>query len=515
MQGTGDELTNPAQQFMVLTRATNTAVQAGADGLFNTADDVHFQNNQTTPFVDQNQTYTSHPSHQVFLREYVLDASGRPVATGKMLDGTNPDGSRGGLPTWADVKAQALNMLGIALDDLDVLNLPLLATDAYGKFIPDPVTGFAQIVTLAGPQSGTPAAPIDASLAIRTNHAFLDDIAHSANPRDSQTGAPLAPDADGVAGGPVAAGFYDNELLDRHFITGDGRGNENIGLTAVHHVFHAEHNRMVEHTKQVVLASNDPTFIAHWLLPGANQADGIQALEWNGERLFQAARFSTEMQYQHLVFEEFARKVQPQVDVFLGEGQGYDATINPAIVAEFAHAVYRFGHSMLPDTINRLDPNFASSDLGLIEAFLNPLAFNQNNTLSAAEAAGAIVRGMTRAAGNEIDNFVTEAVRNNLLGLPLDLPAINLARGRDTGVPSLNAARRDFYNSTGDAQLKPYASWVDFMMNLRHESSVVNFIAAYGTHTSITSVTTLAEKRSGALPSFLAAPPRRPTVWTS
>ena len=29
--------------------------------------------NTTTSFVDQNQTYTSHPSHQVFLREYVLD----------------------------------------------------------------------------------------------------------------------------------------------------------------------------------------------------------------------------------------------------------------------------------------------------------------------------------------------------------------------------------------------------------------------------------------------------------
>ena len=36
---------------------------------------------------------------------------------------------------------------------------------------------------------------------------------------------------------------YDNELLDAHFITGDGRGNENIGLTAVHTVFHAEHDQ--------------------------------------------------------------------------------------------------------------------------------------------------------------------------------------------------------------------------------------------------------------------------------
>ena len=33
----------------------------------NTADDVHLHTNQTSPFVDQNQTYTSHPAHQVFL----------------------------------------------------------------------------------------------------------------------------------------------------------------------------------------------------------------------------------------------------------------------------------------------------------------------------------------------------------------------------------------------------------------------------------------------------------------
>jgi hypothetical protein len=48
---------------------------------------------------------------------------------------------------------------------------------------------------------------------------------------------------------------YDDELLDAHYIAGDGRANENIGLTAVHHVFHSEHNRLVEHTKDVVLGA--------------------------------------------------------------------------------------------------------------------------------------------------------------------------------------------------------------------------------------------------------------------
>ena len=82
--------------------------------------------------------------------------------------------------------------------------------------------------------------------------------------------------------------------------------------------------------------------------------------------------------------------------------------------------------------------------LGLIAAFLNPLAFAASGP-TPEEATGAIVRGVTRQTGNEIDEFVTEALRNNLLGLPLDLPSINLARGRDAGIPSLNAARAQIY----------------------------------------------------------------------
>ena len=105
------------------------------------------------------------------------------------------------------------------------------------------------------------------------------------------------------------------------------------------------------------------TFLNQWLLTPVTRALArrrqahIDALQWNGERLFQAGKFGTEMQYQHLVFEEFARTVQPQVDEFLAPF-GYDTTINPAIVAEFAHTVYRFGHSMLTETVDRFDPNF-------------------------------------------------------------------------------------------------------------------------------------------------------------
>ncbi len=101
------------------------------------------------------------------------------------------------------------------------------------------------------------------------------------------------------------------------------------------------------------------------------------------------------------------------------------------------------------------------------------------------------------APGRQRDRRVRhDALRNNLLGLPLDLATINLARGRDTGVPSLNAARRTFYEATNqDVLLKPYESWVDFAGHLKHEASIINFIAAYGTHALITGATTLEGKR--------------------
>ena len=328
---------------------------------------------------------------------------------------------------------------------------------------------------------------------VGTGHAFLNDI------------SPIQP-------------------LDAHYIAGDGRANENIALTAIHDIFHAEHNRQIEAVKaqiQAELDVGDTSFASNWVLAGidltvANGVDAngnpvhiIQADEWNGERLFQVAKFSTEIQYQHLVFEEFARKVSPNIHLFGNN----DIHLDPAITAEFAHAVYRFGHSMLDETVNRyeigadgtpvIDPLTGQpvlNAIGLIDAFLNPLEFAAHG----ATATGEIVLGSVNQVANEIDEFVTGALRNNLLGLPLDLAAINLARGRDTGVAPLNLVRNQIFTElntggTQDTTLKPYASWDEFGQFLKHAGSLVNFVAAYGTHASIIGADTLLDKRAAAL----------------
>jgi hypothetical protein len=137
----------------------------------------------------------------------------------------------------------------------------------------------------------------------------------------------------------------------------------------------------------------------------------------------------------------------------------------------------------------------------LLDGFLNPPEYTNGGPagpLTSEEAAGSIIMGMSDQAGNELDEFVTDTLRNNLLGLPLDLPTINMTRARSEGIPRLNVLRRELFNKTNDGQLKPYISWVDFGENLKHPESLVNFVAAYGQHPSITGATTLAGKREAA-----------------
>ncbi|QKJ19199.1 cell wall-binding repeat-containing protein [Microbacterium hominis] len=500
--------------------------------------------NLTSPFIDQNQTYASVPSHQVFLREYEL-VDGVPAATGRLIEGVN-----GGMSKWRDLKNQARDILGINLTDADLLDVPQIAVDPYGNFIPG-ANGYPQYVVEGGGLVSAAPGGVDVpDNVLGTGHGFLDDIAHGATPvidddgnlvpRFDENGDPILDEN----GEPVLTG-YDNAILNEHFMAGDGRVNENIGLTAVHHVFHSEHNRMAGQIEDVLNGlrpeleaqdSDERGGIAEFAkafrgephsyasdkagedLPGyfpaggdpASLPDGWNADDWSyHERLFQAAKFATEMQYQHLVFEEFGRKIAPQIDPIVGNENSYNAAVDASITAEFAHVVYRFGHSLMTEEIGReaVEGGAPMEDVPLLTGFLNPELFDENGTLSPDEAAGSLINGMTGRVGSQIDEHVVDVLRNNLLGLPLDLPTMNLLRGRDTGVPGLQEARATFFGATGDPALRPYTSWDDFGRNTKNgdnfgrggeRASLVNFIAAYGTHPTVQAATTIDEKREAA-----------------
>ncbi|HIL34442.1 MAG TPA: hypothetical protein EYG28_03430 [Nitrospiria bacterium] len=555
----GDPLTlgDNGPNMMIMPRASRNP---GPDGIPGNADDTFI--NATTPHVDQQQTYGSHASAQILLRHYEV-RGGVLQNSGHLIDGFGNDrildtADDGGMATWDAAQLQALQKFGIILDDQDGNNIPMFLSDPYGNFIPGPASGLPQLVTSINAETGIPTllegnltTPVDASLALRVNHSFFLDVAHTAAPNGTpDVDLVINARTDDLSGqvtrgirASAPAGQYDDELLGAHFVCGDGRCNENIALTTIHTIFHHEHNRLADVAKRVVLDAGDLTRLNEWLntpvtvFPPAlgltflvsdaslaNQAAtraaiDVLSLDWNGERIFQAARFGTEMQYNRIVFDEFGPTLAGLKDAFAG----FHTNVDPTITTEFSQSVYRFGHSMLTTTVDRYDANFKTilddfsgdaSQLGLFEAFLNPLALYNSDASGVAQltpevATGTVIRGLTRTVANEIDEFITGALQNNLVGLPLDLGAINIARGRDVGNPTLNAARRSFYAATQDTRLTPYAHWADYADNLRHEASLVNFIAAYGTHESLAGidgivgngddpVTTFADRRAAA-----------------
>lgn len=423
-----DPLYNPAFPYMPVSRAPQ---DANGETL-----------NTTAPYIEQSQTYGSASTTTFYLMEY--DTNGLP--TGDLVHGQD------GMGTWADIKANALKWaVAQAIAEGGPIPTEML-TDAHVLDVPDPAMWDVATASFL-PGAGT-------------GQAFIADIAHNANPDGGLTAdADSVINPNGFGAPPPAAGEYDNELLDAHYVSGDPRVNENSALTAIHTAFHGEHTRLLEQIKDWVQQQNqiDPTFAA----------------QWTGEMYFQAAKIANEMQYQHLVFEEFGRRMSPNIDAFAA----YQIDINPNIMAEFAHAVYRLGHSQLTDNVKTIDIGGSEVNYTLIESFLNPVQFQDVGS-------GDFLKGAQFEQGGRIDEFVVDALRNFLVGLPLDLAAINIARGREIGLPSLNQLRADVFAQTGDTFLKPYESWAEFGANLLNPDSLVNFIAAYSNEASIAAART-------------------------
>ncbi|GAA0652651.1 peroxidase family protein [Brevundimonas lenta] len=447
----------PQLQFLIGGRAARYTVDG--NGVI-TLDNVNGTErlNMTSPFVDQNQTYGSTQGMTFLLRETARDANGdvirdsggQLVKTHRLLDGAaeiGPDGvSRGGLPTYTDV----LINNGLSAADLDdVLAMAAVAGNDFAAWTY--LTGLAGFIDFGDIGDGTGAALIG------------DKNDFDASPF-------------GQGGGPNAN--FSLEALLSYYVAGDHRPNENVALTAVHTVWHREHNFQAER-----IAELHP--------------------EWTAEEVFQAAKTITVAQYQRVVFDEFAEKMSGTLP---GEGDhgfvDYNPNVNPAISDEFAGAMYRVGHSMINETIPFVDANGVLQEVSLIEAFLNPAMFaGADPDHPQISGAASLLGGLTQVGHQQIDTKVVEAVRSALLGLPLDLGAANLMRGRELGLPSLNEFRAyvsslgtsleqngqasDYIDQAGIPGLTPYANWDQFGAALRGTAAeradlLARFKAVYG-----------------------------------
>lgn len=208
---------------------------------------------------------------------------------------------------------------------------------------------------------------------------------------------------------PIQTG--DDEL----YLAGDVRANEQAGLTALHTLFVREHNRIADD----LVAAN----------PGITDEDA-----------FQSARRQVIALLQSITYREFLPALLGE-DA-LSEYTGYDATVNPQIANVFSTAAFRFGHSMVSGSLLQSygDADTADHDLHVRDTFFNPDVFHDG-------AMTPTLRGLAYQTAQEIDTFVVDDLRNFLFGPPgaggLDLVSLNIARGRDHGLPSFNQSRID------------------------------------------------------------------------
>ncbi|NDP37696.1 MAG: heme peroxidase [Rhodoferax sp.] len=461
--------------------------------------------NHTSPYIDQSQTYGSHEQMTQLLREWVSTDSGVTYhAGGHLLDGTTSAAwtnawgelTTATLPTLNELRA---HLAATGRDDLtwdDVLNLR--NRDASGHVIDsDLVTAGVQ-----GTGSG------QALLLDMNPHFDVTHLSAATQAALHDLGIDAAIDGTYALGGPGSLGAIINfatfepmassgsdplnalaldvliESVGDHYIAGDGRVNENIGLTTIHHVFHEEHNFQVRNIQEAIIAQDarqvtldaagiyDHSVAHDWQVDTGNGTDAqgnyltaTGAISWDEGKLFDAAKLTVEMEYQHAAVDQYARTITPDIPEFVGYNSGENATVS----LEYAQGAFRFGHSTMRETINYMDPNGSITgkvmSVALEQAFLNPALF-------AEKGAASIALGMTHQQMNEIDELLTPAMNQGLLGQPLDLAAINIARGRDVGLPTLN----DFREAVG---LTRYSSWADFGDSMVHPESLVNFIAAY------------------------------------
>ena len=213
-------------------------------------------------------------------------------------------------------------------------------------------------------------------------------------------------------------------VVNGQFLAGDVRAAENPSLTALQVLFVREHNSQVDRLHD-----------AH--------------PNWGEDKLYEEARAIVTAELANITYTEFLPKlVGDRIDPYTGYKPKVDATISE----EFAGAAFRFGHSIVSGDTERIDNdgNVAGrAEIPLREAFfMTPDEFNADG------GADGFLRHLAAEASQTMDVRIVEDLRNFLSDPPdgMDLAAINIQRGRDLGLGTLNETRKDL-------GLKPYTTF--------------------------------------------------------
>jgi|HubBroStandDraft_6_1064221.scaffolds.fasta_scaffold32612_2 peroxidase len=276
-----------------------------------------------------------------------------------------------------------------------------------------------------------------AATAINTITGWLD--ASMVYGSDPQTAASLRlPD-----GHMLTSAGNNLPIVDGAFLAGDVRAQENPSLTALQTLFLREHNYQVDQ-----LHTEHPN--------------------WTGDQLYDQAKAITTAEIAHITYSEFLpHLLGPDT---LTAYQGYDPNVDPRISEEFAGAAFRFGHSIVSADTERIDNsgNTVGPALDLKDTF-----FLTASDFTADSGADGFLRHLGDDPSQAMDARIVDDLRNFLVDPPaaIDLASINIQRGHDLGLPTLNEMRTEL-------GLTPYT---DFSEITTDQGTVAALKQAFGT----------------------------------
>ena len=230
------------------------------------------------------------------------------------------------------------------------------------------------------------------------------------------------------------------------FFAGEPRVNENTALASIHTLMVRSHNTLAHE-----LAAINP--------------------HWSDETIFQEARHINVAIMQHVTYNEFlpmvlGKELMEKNQLILlksGYFDGYDPTTNPSASSVFAQAVFRFGHTLLPSTLERWSKThrYVGSQR-LHELLQQPYDLYKGGWLDS------YIMGMINQVAQAYDNSITQEVTDHLFQEPgkefgLDLAALNMQRGREHGLPGYNRWREL-------CGLKPFKSWEEMLGTFNNQT---------------------------------------------
>jgi peroxidase len=116
---------------------------------------------------------------------------------------------------------------------------------------------------------------------------------------------------------------------------------------------------------------------------------------WDDERIFQETRRIVIGEYQHIIYKEWlpliiGHELMTSFGLWplsAGYSDQYLDTFDPRVTNEFSTAAFRFGHSLIPSTFNRIVQQFkrgarlgnpVTQSLSMKDIFFKPEQFQKN-----------------------------------------------------------------------------------------------------------------------------------------